>query len=828
MHRNATPLYSLEEIRWGGVYMFSTENRPSNLCKVGVCSDFGRRFGELCTHDRPDRCIFLLCIFVRITLDETELLDDDATDIRMLMGDLETLILDNTREEQAPGMRGEWRHLDVDALKQQLIEYVDEYPENPCFQLGYEENIRPEIPTRPSDAYPPPIEPPLIHTTPQTVQTAPSLQVQLVQPVQPVQLVHPRSHQSLCLAIMKTHFDSQDRGHIVQACGVGKALLCVFFLQMMYELHEPTEPHLYIIGVPSVILVKQMLDEVRKIFATCPILCVMGNTLQGVVCTSDSATIEQWDSAHANAVRVLSTTYASSGKVAIAALTAHVLVADECHHLVRNNANTSLHPATSTHDTTRPNRSWQAFWDISATKSLFLTATPLYAEEEGGGGGNTHGTMSDVSKFGARLHGCDRSVKWAIENKCIVDYNVILMDHREEEVDTMMEELFPDKPIDDDFNQLFLSTLITLKTIVKYVAVCGVGTHFLIYVNTIEQADTIDSIVQFILEKQILHGIPSTLYHKALHSRCVCDVEQELATFKASAYGIVACAYLLSEGFNMPELNGVCVALPMKAHVRITQSLLRPNRLYAAHPDKKALILLPTIDIDEYNPTHPGEKHANIRQFLDELRDSDDACDSKVIICSAAGLEQDDDDDEPRKTARPPPGSAFEYVDDTRKMHRFRIKMVRAGRTTPEAKLQAEYKELRRHNRQRGISTIEQYNSLHRTHPTVYVAQPQEHFERGCALFRESAWAGWSHFLGHDVSQLPRTKHEWRTACKERGLRTAEQYSQWVNGQPHGAPLLLPHEPENFYTLQNDEFTSLTAELEQLWARAGHRAHRRR
>ena len=46
--------------------------------------------------------------------------------------------------------------------------------------------------------------------------------------------------------------------------------------------------------------------------------------------------------------------------------------------------------------------------------------------------------------------------------------------------------------------------------------------------------------------------------------------------------------------------------------------------------------------------------------------------------------------------------------------------------------------------------------------------------------------------------------------------------------QLQNALLLLPHEPENFYSLQNEEFTSLTAELEQLWAGGSRRNRRRR
>ena len=127
------------------------------------------------------------------------------------------------------------------------------------------------------------------------------------------------------------------------------------------------------------------------------------------------------------------------------------------------------------------------------------------------------------------------------------------MDHTVDDIDTMMEFIFPDKEINDTHNMLFLSALVTLQALVKYKGVrC---THSLIYTNTIQEAETVNEFVRLIIQHGLVDNIPAAIYHQALHSRITTDIETELKRFRQSEYGIVPCAYLLSEGFDMVELD---------------------------------------------------------------------------------------------------------------------------------------------------------------------------------------------------------------------------------------------------------------------------------
>ena len=56
----------------------------------------------------------------------------------------------------------------------------------------------------------------------------------------------------------------------------------------------------------------------------------------------------------------------------------------------------------------------------------------------------------------------------------------------------------------------------------------------------------------------------------------------------------------LVKGFDLPKLNGVCIAGNMLSETRIVQYLLRPNRLDFENPNKKAYVIIPYIDTDDW------------------------------------------------------------------------------------------------------------------------------------------------------------------------------------------------------------------------------------
>ena len=837
-------LYALQNYQDVGVYVFTCENRPPHICKIGFCTHFGRRFGELCIQDLPTVCIFQICVSVQIRVaTEVCLQDSDYQDLRKLFLDLEEFILETSKHAHATGMREEWRHLDVECFVEEIINYVEACEENPCFKFVYKTQCRPEIPSQKYQEIPPTNRKAVTKKPTPTKQPTPTTPAPAPPPSQtkqptpttpappPSQTIRPHPHQTECLTILHAWYTHATSAHIVQACGVGKALLGIFLLQSFVT---ATNAPLFLIGVPSKHLVQQMYCEIRRVFPTICVLCVGSVQIvhANTQCTTETDAIQEWDTLHSAHPRIIVTTYASCHKIAHANLHCQFRIADECHHLVQKDGGLP-HPHTYTNsDTIRYDKSWLTFWDITSEKTLCLTATPVYTNdlappEHPHTPHTPHlpllppsrpRSMTDAHWFGQRIRECDRSVKWAIQNNCITDYDVIVMDHTVDDIDTMMEFIFPDKEINDTHNMLFLSALVTLQALVKYKGVrC---THSLIYTNTIQEAETVNEFVRLIIQHGLVDNIPAAIYHQALHSRITTDIETELKRFRQSEYGIVPCAYLLSEGFDMVELDAVTIASPMHAHVRIVQSILRPNRKDAANPAKQAMVMLPTIDLDawcaESEWSSADKSHSNVRKLLDALHDEDDACESKVRVCDCVPISIVTDADSRWQKVHDPYSTPKFFFNNEEKLNRFKIKMIRAGCLHPIAKKQKEYKQLCIGNRQQNIASVAAYTALARAHPETVVLHPQESFDTHQPM-HENVWKGWTDFLGLNTVMLPRTKQEWLYVCHRESIATLQDYTTYVQSYTHDPPqkVALPIEPADYFKLLGEPFSSVIAELER-------------
>ena len=100
-------------------------------------------------------------------------------------------------------------------------------------------------------------------------------------------------------------------------------------------------------------------------------------------------------------------------------------------------------------------------------------------------------------------------------------------------------------------------------------------------------------------------------YNEALHSKSPDNLndiklstglikEGEITKFKNAAWGIISSVYIFGEGFDCPAVNGVVFAENMESDIRIVQSTLRANRLDNNFPNKKAYVIIPYIDTENF------------------------------------------------------------------------------------------------------------------------------------------------------------------------------------------------------------------------------------
>jgi hypothetical protein len=438
--------------------------------------------------------------------------------------------------------------------------------------------------------------------------------------------VWPRNYQYETLNKMKLHFDNNSHGNIKWACGLGKALLALFYAKCYKKI---------LIGVPSIYLQAQMSDAVKKLFNLNPALI------------GGDAKFRQ--------ARITITTYHSC-KLLLGEKY-DIKIADEAHHLVGDIENAKM---------------FRLFHNIKSDKTLFMSATlppdPIFGE-----------CISSLS------------TQWAIENKKITDYNIII------------------SAADSKSSILYVACAMCLKALKR-----GKLTHLLLYTNTIDDAILANSYLNNIIAE---NGTTEQIYVNNLHSRSNCNLSLELEKFKLADFGIISCVYLFGEGFDMPELNGVCVAANMQSEVRIVQYLLRPNRLNPSVPNKKASIILP------YQKTIPESVIHIIREFA--------AADPGVMDKIA--------------------------IDDIIMKEEIMLKLARCG-LLDYSEEEAEYRLAKAHNRINGIKS-----------KADYVGPPEYP-----AVYFKKVWRGWCDFLNDDNVYV--SKDEWRKICLEKSI-TAANYN---------------------------------------------------
>lgn len=190
-------------------------------------------------------------------------------------------------------------------------------------------------------------------------------------------------------------------------------------------------------------------------------------------------------------------------------------------------------------------------------------------------------SMDDETIFG----------KWAIEHKKMTDYNMLMLKNTIDEVDDIIKSV----NIHVSNKEIFISCYMSLKSFYLYPDI----NHLLLYTNNTVDSEIAQHYIDELLQTKQFQSIKNKCYNKALHCKNCCNVKREVAHFTSYQYGIISCVYIFGEEFDLPKLNGVCVAGNMQSEIRIVQYLLRPNRIDKDNPYKMAYIIIPYIDMDD-------------------------------------------------------------------------------------------------------------------------------------------------------------------------------------------------------------------------------------
>lgn len=400
-------------------------------------------------------------------------------------------------------------------------------------------------------------------------------------PTRPRKPARPRKHQRDAITKVVKGFESGDRGQLIMACGTGKTLTALF-------VSEQLDADRTLILVPSLSLLKQTLNVWRANctaeFASLPVcsddtvasadddVALMHASDLGVPVTTDPEEIAAF-MRQRSGPRMVFATYQSSRQIAKAFTLGGVpafdlVIADEAHRCAG--------PVSSDFATVLDSV------EIKAKRRLFMTATPRYftgrvlkaakqADFE-------YASMDDEAKFGRVFHRL--SFGEAIKRNLLTDYQVAIVGVDDA---TYLEWAVKGALVTRDgvsvTDAASLAGQIGLvKAIRKYNLHRIISFHSRVK-RAREFAASIPDVVAWMPADERPTGDLWSRYvsgEMPAGDRYV--LLQHLGRLEEGERGLLANARCLSEGVDVPTLDGVAFIEPRRSEVDIVQAVGRAIR----------------------------------------------------------------------------------------------------------------------------------------------------------------------------------------------------------------------------------------------------------
>lgn len=534
------------------------------------------------------------------------------------------------------------------------------------------------------------------------------------------------------------YYNNNDKGILNWCCGLGKSFMTLLYIKY-YNFNK------ILIGVPSIILQEHWKDEIKKYFNNYKIIFVGGNK------GKNEKEINEYFNKHKNLIII--STYASCKKILYYNVEFNFKVGDEAHHLNGDN------------------KEYNYFHNIKATKELYLTATIKELTN------NSNGySMDNTEQFGNIIE--KKTINWAIDNQYITDYDLILINYKID-INVILKEINCNNI---ENRQLLISAYLILKAISLYNDL----NNIFVYTNTTSNADLVKKYIDILINTSTLfpelNEIKNQIHNKAYHSKSnIFDLKsKEVLKNKIIITSIV---YSLGEGFNYPELNGVCFAENMMSNIRIIQSLLRPHRLDKNNPNKKAKVIIP-FNINDLN-----YKENNIYTISKQLRNEDENIKQRIKLIEITTKKPNS---YPEISKTP----CDIKIDNPEELKKILIKLE-SSLNKYFKDLAEEYKYVQKINKEFKLDSEKEYINNQEKHNN-YIDNPKEYFS--------TCWNNWYDFLGYDTEIFIQSKDDWIKFCKEKGVNNYNHYLELCKDEDYKN---LPKMPEEFYkdyTNFNNEF----------------------
>jgi hypothetical protein len=194
----------------------------------------------------------------------------------------------------------------------------------------------------------------------------------------------------------------------------------------------------------------------------------------------------------------------------------------------------------------------------------------------------------------------------------------------------------------------------------------------------------------------------------------------------------------------------------MESDIRIVQSTLRPNRLDSNFPNKKAYVIIPYIDTENF--LTDNESFDKCRKIIAKIRNVDEKIEQKINVVtlnkSSYNFKQNDNI---------PFCSIIEKTGELQKIIlRLRYSKALGSQYSEE---EDEFNYVRELNKQLNIQSKENYTN-------EYIKNPEEYFKL------KGVWTNWYDFLGVDTKKFIQDKNDWINFCKENNVKSLDDYKE--------------------------------------------------
>ena len=235
----------------------------------------------------------------------------------------------------------------------------------------------------------------------------------------------------------------------------------------------------------------------------------------------------------------------------------------------------------------------------------------------------------------------------------------------------------------------------------------------------------------------------------------------------------------------------------MDSDIRIVQCALRPNRIEKYNPNKKAYIIIPYIDYNNWNNNKSFEK---IRKIIGKLRNIDKNIEQKIHVGHIL-TKQKTEITTINTTTELNINNVLNTKDiyyDENELIKLKLRLIYSktldSKYSPE---QEEFNYIRQLNKELNIYSKEDY-IIKRVQHIMYIPNPEYYFSK------KNVWTNWYNFLGYNTTQFIQSKQKWINFCKEHKVSSIHDYENLCKIYKE-----LPRNPNEFYT----NFTNIQNEL---------------